>query len=116
MTPVWQPQGRNRVIGMHQSSDLSGRRDCPTSPSSDAVPPGYGVLESGRSRGLQRARQALKASPFYGLRELEVEETDSGLVISGKVSTFYQKQQAQEVVRAVAEGIRVVNSVQVGER
>ncbi len=60
-----------------------------------------------------RAQRALTASPIYALRELRVEQTGDVLMISGLVSSFYHKQLAQEVVRAVAEGIEVVNSIHV---
>ncbi len=60
-----------------------------------------------------RAQVALRASPIYALRELRVEQTGDALLISGLVSSFYHKQLAQEVVRAVAEGIEVVNSIHV---
>ena len=60
-----------------------------------------------------RAQSALRASPIYALRELRVEQTGEALVISGLVSSFYHKQLAQEVVRAVAEGLEVINSIHV---
>jgi hypothetical protein len=60
-----------------------------------------------------RAQKALSASPIFALRELRVDQKDNRLLISGLVSSFYHKQLAQEVVRAVAEGIEVVNSVNV---
>ena len=60
-----------------------------------------------------RAQRALTSSPIYALRELRVEQTGDALLISGLVSSFYHKQLAQEVVRAVAEGIEVVNSIHV---
>jgi hypothetical protein len=59
---------------------------------------------------------ALHASPEFALQDLQVERTMRGLVISGRVSTFYHKQLAQEVVRCVADGFTVVNLVQVVER
>jgi hypothetical protein len=60
-----------------------------------------------------RAQAALGNSPFYELRELQVERVDEELVISGCVSSFYHKQLAQEVVRSVCTGITVVNSIRV---
>jgi osmotically-inducible protein OsmY len=60
-----------------------------------------------------RAQAALSNSPFYELRELQVEQQDGTLLISGSVSSFYQKQLAQEVVRSVCAGIEVVNSIRV---
>jgi hypothetical protein len=60
-----------------------------------------------------RAQAALCNSPFYELRELLVEPREDGLLLSGGVSSFYHKQLAQEVVRSVSTGIKLVNTVQV---
>ena len=60
-----------------------------------------------------RAQKALSASPVFALRELRVDQHGHQLLISGLVSSFYHKQLAQEVVRAVAEGTEVVNTVTV---
>ena len=61
----------------------------------------------------KRAQKALSASPFYALRELQVEREGNALLIRGRVSSFYHKQLAQEVVRHAAEGVEVVNSIEV---
>jgi hypothetical protein len=58
-----------------------------------------------------RARAALANSPFYELRELQVELREGTLGISGCVSSFYHKQLAQEVVRSVCAGVAIVNSI-----
>jgi osmotically-inducible protein OsmY len=60
-----------------------------------------------------RAQAALTSSPFYELRELQVEWRDEALVLSGCVSSFYHKQLAQEVVRSVCRDSDVINSVYV---
>ena len=60
-----------------------------------------------------RAQDALTASPVVALRDLRVDSTDDALLIRGAVTSFYHKQLAQEAVRAVAEGIVVVNTVSV---
>jgi len=62
-----------------------------------------------------RAQAALANSPFYELRNLRVEQHNGGLFISGAVSSFYYKQIAQEVVRAVCkdQDIDVINSIRV---
>ena len=62
---------------------------------------------------LGEARAALLASPIFALRELDVEQDGQQLLLSGTVSTFYQKQVAQEVVRSLADGVELVNKVQV---
>ena len=60
-----------------------------------------------------RAQNALSASPIFVLRELHVEQIGDSLLLSGCVDTFYHKQLAQEVVRAVADGVHVENNVDV---
>ena len=60
-----------------------------------------------------RALAALSNSPFYELRGLQVEHRDDTLLLSGCVSSFYHKQLAQEVVRSVCTGIKVINSIRV---
>ncbi len=62
-----------------------------------------------------RAQAALSGSPIYTLRDLRVEQTDEGLLISGTVDSYYHKQLAQEVVRAVAPSAEVVNRIRVQE-
>lgn len=62
-----------------------------------------------------RAQSALRSSPIYALRDLRVEELGGSLQISGLVASYYHKQLAQEAVRAVAEGVELVNSIDVRE-
>lgn len=65
-----------------------------------------------------RAQMALSSSPIFELRDLQVDQDDATLLISGSVSSFYHKQLAQEVVRAVCKEckdmeIELVNSIRV---
>ena len=60
-----------------------------------------------------RARSALANSPIYVLREISVQQSGDSLLLEGRVDTFYHKQLAQEVVRAVADGMRVENDLSV---
>jgi hypothetical protein len=60
-----------------------------------------------------RAQAALANSPFYELHDLQVENREGVLMISGAVTSFYHKQLAQEVVRSVCKEIEVVNSIHV---
>lgn len=71
--------------------------------------------ENPLERAQPRAQSALASSSIFDLRDLRVEQCDDALLISGSVSSFYHKQLAQELVRAVAHGIPVVNSIQVDE-
>ncbi len=59
------------------------------------------------------AQTALSSSPIFELRDLRVEQHEQTLLLLGAVSSFYHKQLAQEVVRAVCEGIEVTNSIHV---
>jgi len=61
--------------------------------------------------GQSRATQALRLSPLPALRRLSLEETDAAVVISGKVSSYYLKQLAQETVKPALGGRRLVNRV-----
>ena len=61
----------------------------------------------------QSAQQALAASPVYALRELQVKQRGETLLLRGSVASFYHKQLAQEAVLHVAEGVEVVNEIQV---
>ena len=63
----------------------------------------------------QRTQLALTESPIYALRELLVEHHGEQLLISGKVSSFYHKQLAQEAVRQIAKGLHVVNQIDVAD-
>ena len=65
------------------------------------------------SEVLRRAQQALASSPIYVLREILVEPVGRSLVLSGCVDSFYHKQQAQEVVRAVVGRWDVINVIEV---
>lgn len=64
-----------------------------------------------------RAQVALSNSPISELRELRVEfdQAQDSLLISGVVSSFYHKQLAQEVVRAVCKNLEfeLVNAIRV---
>lgn len=61
--------------------------------------------------GCARARSALSQSPIYVLREIKVEQDGDALLLQGRIDTFYHKQLAQEVVRMVADGMRVENEL-----
>lgn len=58
-----------------------------------------------------RAKNALSQSPIYVLREIRVGQDGDALLLQGRVDTFYHKQLAQEVVRMVADGMRVENEL-----
>lgn len=64
-----------------------------------------------------RVQMALANSPISELRELQVEldGTQDSLLLSGIVSSFYHKQLAQEVVRAVCKNLdyELVNAIRV---
>ena len=71
------------------------------------------MLTEQASQIARRAQDALNESPHIGLRGLKVESREDRLYISGHVATFYQKQQAQELVRATIDDCVVVNEIEV---
>lgn len=60
-----------------------------------------------------RAQLALSTSPIFQLRDLRAEREDDVLVLKGRVSSFYFKQVAQELVRSAVPKISVINQIQV---
>lgn len=59
------------------------------------------------------AALALRQSPIPALRRLLLEETDSAVVISGNVPSYYLKQLAQETVIPLLAGRELNNRVTV---
>ena len=58
-------------------------------------------------------KQVLSESPMPELRRLAVTATDDEVVLSGRVSSYYLKQLAQEAVRCAIGDRKLVNKVQV---
>jgi len=65
---------------------------------------------------INSACHALKRSDYPALRSLSVQGTESALIISGKVTTYYMKQLAQEAVMPVRGPLQLVNQVAVESR
>lgn len=59
------------------------------------------------------ASSALRQSPISALHSLEVTETDDAIVLTGRVSSYYYKQLAQETVISIAGNREVVNNIRV---
>jgi len=59
----------------------------------------------------QAARKRLHSSNLTELRSLDIKETGDEVIITGKVSTFYLKQMAQETVRPCVIGRRLLNNI-----
>lgn len=62
---------------------------------------------------VDKATHALKRSSHPALRNLSVEGKDCDLVISGKVTSYYLKQLAQETIMPVRGSYQLVNKVNV---
>lgn len=60
-----------------------------------------------------QAAHALKKSSHPSLRKLSVEGTEGALIISGRVTSYYLKQLAQETIMSCREGLQLVNKVDV---
>lgn len=55
----------------------------------------------------------LAKSTVSELRRLHVKENDQSIYLSGRVRSFYHKQLAQEAIRPVTAGRKVINRVDV---
>jgi hypothetical protein len=73
---------------------------------------GDGIM-SPTAPAISRAAEALSRSAHPALRQLRVEETESAIVITGHVSSYYLKQLAQEAVMPVRGVLALVNQVTV---
>jgi hypothetical protein len=62
---------------------------------------------------LVKARTALANSSIYVLRKLHIDRDGDGLIMRGRVDSYYHKQLAQELVKAAVDGVEVVNALQV---
>ena len=62
---------------------------------------------------ISHAEEALRHSSHPALRRLVVEEDETRVVISGRVSSFYLKQMAQEAIMPIRGTRDVVNRVRV---
>ncbi len=59
------------------------------------------------------ASQVLRQSPHFALRRLSLEERDGMVIIQGAVVSYYLKQLAQETLRPLLAGRRLINEVRV---
>jgi len=64
-------------------------------------------------QAVAQAAQALRLSSHPALRRLIVEGTEQALIISGRVTSYYLKQLAQEAVMPVRGPLELVNRVDV---
>lgn len=66
---------------------------------------------------LSRVRTALADSPIHELRSIQVESSQDAFILSGRVSSYYHKQLAQELVRQFSHriGFELINRIEVSE-
>lgn len=70
-------------------------------------------METNQQQVAEAAVAVLANSSVRELRQLRVDRSANELQLIGKVSSFYHKQLAQETVRPIAAGMRLVNRVDV---
>ena len=58
----------------------------------------------------------MRESTLHALRHLEVEEAEDAIIISGRVSSYYHKQLAQELIRGLCDGVELRNTVDVDQQ
>jgi len=62
---------------------------------------------------VDQAAHALRRSLHPALRHLQVETSGTALIVSGKVTSYYLKQLAQETIMPVRGELQLVNRVRV---
>lgn len=72
-------------------------------------------MQTMESQQQYKAETAIRSCPVYAIRKTQVAELSDGLVLTGRVDSYYQKQMAQEIVAAVCRDIQVINELQVSE-
>lgn len=72
-----------------------------------------GQIMSRPNNSLNQAKRALRECRLHPLRALAVEQAGESIIISGRVNSFYHKQMAQEIVRAVCNDIELRNNIDV---
>lgn len=63
---------------------------------------------------LTRAKAALSKSKIRDLRRLTIAQDHGQIVVRGRVSSYYHKQLAQELIRGELGDVNVANEMQVG--
>jgi len=71
------------------------------------------MISAAPSDTLARARAALSKSKIRDLKQLTLAQHEDRIVVSGRVSSYYHKQLAQELLRAELGDANVVNEMQV---
>jgi hypothetical protein len=71
------------------------------------------MINSGFQDALGQAKKLLAESPIQELHRLRIEQQGETLTVSGRLSNFYLKQQAQETIRPATRGLQVRNAVRV---
>ena len=98
-----EPLGQSETISRHE---LHGDSD-------DHVLRVDGGASSNGSMKQESALAVLASNSVAELRFLRVDEDADEIHLSGRVRTFYHKQLAQEAMRPIADGRRVINRVTV---
>jgi hypothetical protein len=71
------------------------------------------LIDSGFQDVLGQAKKLLAESPIAELKRIRLEQHGETITLSGRLSNFYLKQQAQETIRPAMRGLRVRNAVRV---
>lgn len=71
------------------------------------------VVDLVSEQNWEQAKAALMESPIFNLRHLDISQSGNSLILTGRVHSFYEKQQAQELIRDVIGTCELVNSIDV---
>ena len=73
------------------------------------------VLPLVSTSSVNGARSAIALCPYRELHRMTIEVENDAIRLGGRVSCFYFKQVAQEIVRKAVPGVRIRNELTVGD-
>jgi len=71
------------------------------------------MIDSGFQDVLRQAKKMLAESPLPELHRLGLDRQGDSVTLSGQLSNYYLKQQAQETIRPATRGVYVRNLIRV---
>ena len=71
------------------------------------------MIDSGFQDVVRQAKKMLADSPLQELHRLGLDRQGDAVTLSGQLSNYYLKQQAQETIRPATRGVYVRNLIRV---
>ncbi len=107
------PTERAKQLASSQGLHFQHHHDVDEATTTHMQPAEVAVQDAGVATVMRAIKECFAQSAHAGLRSVSCEMCDGVLVLRGRVSSYYYKQLAQEIVRDLAGAIVIVNAVEV---